>query len=201
MTEQTLTEYKSRRNRARLVQRDDGRFVIKAFVTEEDFQRELHIYRALQDTDLPCAKVMEAGSKKLVLSQLPGKTLVECLEQQEETGKPLWTVWEKLVVWLVAFHRHTGLIMTDVNLRNFLYDEETNTLYGLDFEECREGSMVIPGASAAAFIRTYNPENTALKREISNYVLRLYAQHCKMEVEVLILESARQEEKILARRK
>lgn len=201
MAEQTVRKYESRRNSASLVQTDAGRFVVKTFAEEASFQKELHMYSLLRDTDLPCAKVIGAENKTLVLSELPGQNLVECLQQQERTGLPVWEVWEKLVAWLTAFHRHTGFVMTDVNLRNFLYDENTKMLYGLDFEECSVGSMIIPAASVAAFIRTYKPENTLLKQEISKYVLQLFARSCEMEVDGLLLESARQEAKILARRK
>ncbi len=201
MEKQAFRKYKSRRNNVSLIQTDAGRFVIKTFWEEGAFQKELHIYSLLQDKDVPCAKVIRADNKTLMLSELPGQTLVDCLEEQEQTGIPVWDVWEKLVRWLVAFQRQTGFVMTDVNLRNFLYDEKSKILYGLDFEECSAGSMIISAASVAAFIRTYTPENTPLKREISEYVLQMFAQNCEMEVESLALETARQEAKILARRK
>lgn len=201
MAEEVVKNYKSRCNSARLVQTPEGRVVRKTLADEEAFQRELEIYRLLRDKDLPCARVLGAEDKTLVLSELPGKTLVDCLQEQESAGQPQWEVWEKLVVWLTGFYRHTGLVMTDVNLRNFLYDEETKTLYGLDFEECRAGSMMLPAAQVAAFIRTYEPENTPLKQEISRYVLEQFAKKTEMEVEELFLESAKQEEMLLARRK
>lgn len=201
MAEQIIRKYKSRRNSVALAQTDAGRFVIKTFTEEESFQKELHLYRLLQDKQLPCAKVIEAGNKTLVLSELPGQNLVECLQQQEQMGKPVWDVWEKLVAWLTAFARHTGFVMTDVNLRNFLYDEKNQILYAVDFEECSVGSMVISGARIAAFIRTYKPENTLLKQQISQYVLNLFARSCNLEVDVLLRESERQEAKILERRK
>lgn len=201
MEEQALRKYKSRRNNVSLVQTDAGRFVIKTFLKEDAFQRELHIYSLLQDKNVPCAKVIRADNKALMLSELPGQTLVDCLEEQEQTGVPVWDVWEKLVSWLTAFRQQTGFVMTDVNLRNFLYDEKSKMLYGLDFEECSTGSMIISAASVAAFIRTYIPENTPLKKEISEYVLQIFAQNCEMELGHLALESAEQEAKILARRK
>ena len=139
MTDIILEKYKSRRNSTVLVQTDTGRAVVKTFSEEEAFQRELQIYRLLEDKDLPCAKVIQAENRTLILSELPGKNLVDCLMQQEETGTPVWEVWEKLVAWLTAFFRHTGFVMTDVNLRNFVYDEKENVLYGLDFEQCSTG--------------------------------------------------------------
>lgn len=200
MAEKLLEKYKSRRNSAGLMQTDAGRVVVKTFLEEESFQKELLLYRLLQDTALPCARVIEAANKTLVLSELPGQTLVECLEKQEETGRPDWEVWEKLAAWLSAFWKHTGFVMTDVNLRNFLYDEKTKTLYGLDFEECSPGSMLLPAARVAAFIRTYKPENTPLKQEISQHILKLFAGSCGLEVDLLFLESKRQEQIILQRR-
>jgi len=201
MADQVLREYKSRRNSARLVQTDAGRFVTKTFPDEESFQKELQIYRLLRNRDFPCAKVVQAEDRTLVLSELPGQNLVECLEEQEENGTPVWDVWDKLVTWLIAFQQYTGFAMTDVNLRNFLYDKNTKILYGLDFEECSPCNMIHPAASVAAFIRTYEPEHTALKQEISQYVLKLFAQNSGMEEDTLFLESRRQEEKIMERRK
>lgn len=201
MEDQTLWKYKSRRNDVSLIQTDQGRIVIKTFSEEDAFEKELHIYSLLKGKDIPCAKVICAEGKTLALSELPGQNLVKCLEAQEQAGLPRWDVWEKLVAWLAEFHLQTGFVMTDVNLRNFLYDEESKILYGLDFEQCQTGSMTVPAASVAAFIRTYKPENTPLKQEISEYILKLFAHNCKMEVDSLFLETAEQELKILARRK
>lgn len=201
MAEQILAQYKSRRNSTCLIRGEAGRAVVKTFPEEGALQKELRIYRLLEDKAIPCAKVIRAEGNCLVLSELPGQTLVECLQQQEQRGRPVWGVWEKLVAWLTAFHRQTGFVMTDVNLRNFLYDEKTEMLYGLDFEECDTGSLVIPAARVAAFIRTYDPANTRLKQTISQYVLKLFARSCEVEVEQLFLESKRQEKLILEHRK
>lgn len=201
MAEQILESYKSRRNCAQLIQTPAGRFVRKTFAEESSFQKELQIYELLHSKKIACARVIEAGNKTLLLSQLPGKNLVDCLQQQEQLGKPIWSVWEKLVQWMTAFHKETGLAMTDVNLRNFIYDETENMLYGLDFEECEVCDMLISAAGVAAFIRTYAPENTPLKQEISQYVLNMFASNCRMEVDALARESERQERKLLERRK
>lgn len=200
MAEQVLHRYKSRRNRAELVRTDAGQVVIKTFSEEAAFQKERHIYNLLQETDLPCARLIAAENKTLVLSRLPGRNLVDCLEGQEQTGRPVWDIWEKLVEWLIAFQRQTGFLMTDVNLRNFLYDETTNVLYGVDFEECDVCDLAISAARLAAFIRTYKPENTLLKQEIAQYVLNLFARSCGLEVNALLRETERQETRILERR-
>jgi len=201
MPKECLLQYESRRNSACLVQTPQGLAVRKTFREVGSFQRELEIYSLLQGKDVPCARVLRAEERTLLLTCLPGKNLVECLQQQEQTGCIQWTVWEKLAAWLTAFSRHTGLVMTDVNLRNFLYDEKTKTLYGLDFEECQTGTMLIPAATLAAYIRTYRPENTLLKQEKSQYVLDLFASSCGLDGEALKRESGWQEERLLQRRK
>lgn len=191
--------YKSRRNRAAWVEEAGKRFVKKIFSDAAAYERELEIYRLLEATDLPCAKVLEAQGQTLLLSHLPGQTLVELLERQEETGIIQWALWEQLTDWLTEFTRRTGFVMTDVNLRNFLYDGKT--LYGLDFEECEPGESAGAIAGVAAFIRLYRPEHTPLKRQISQYILERFARNCDKEVEWLLAESARREEALLQRRR
>ena len=200
MENKLIQQYKSRRNSARLIQSSQGPVVEKTFAEEASFQKELEIYRLLQNGALPCAQVLGAGEKTLILSELPGKNLVDWLEEQEKTGQPRWDIWKKLVAWLVDFSRITGFVMTDVNLRNFLYEEATSTLYGLDFEECEQGDLAISAAGVGAFVRTYQPENTPLKQEISQYILKLFANSCGWEEDALCLESACREEWILQRR-
>lgn len=200
MEEKVLQLYKSRRNRAALVRSSGTAFVRKTFREDAAFRMEQKIYRLLEHTNLPCAKVLRAEENALVLSQLPGQTLVECLEQQETAGVIQWEVWDRLVQWLIDFQQYTGFVMTDLNLRNFLYDPSTQTLYGLDFEECIAGSMLLPAGAVAAFIRTYRPENTPLKQEISQYILNLFAEKCRLDADSLFRESARQEAFLLERR-
>lgn len=200
MEEKKLKQYKSRRNGACLVQTDTGKAVRKTFTEDGAFEKEVQIYALLQNTDIPCARVLSIDGRTLVLSELPGITLVDCLSQQEAARQPLWDVWDKLAAWLIGFHRHTGFVMTDVNLRNFLYDEKSQTLYGLDFEECAPGSLLEVAAGIAAFIRTYAPANTPLKQEISQYILTLFARDCSLDLDELFRESGRQEATILERR-
>ena len=191
--------YPSKRNRVRPAAPESA--VIKEFADEASFQREWMVYKALRDSCVPCAKVLAAEGKTLTLSELPGKNLVDWLEQQEKNRIPLWDIWEKLADWLIAFWRHTGLVMTDVNLRNFLYDGQSETLYGLDFEQCDQGSIEVCAATVAAFIRTYRPAHTPLKEAVSAFVLERFADRCGLDRESLRRQSQAREEILLQRRK
>lgn len=114
---------------------------------------------------------------------------MDCLEEQENTGYVNWDIWKKLVEWLAVLQKQTGFGMTDVNLRNFLYDQESKILYGVDFEECVKTDIITPAASLAAFIRNYFPENTPLKQEISTFILNRFAYIYDLEIDILLCES------------
>lgn len=201
MKEKVLCEYKSRRNDTKLIQSPAGVYVSKQFLTKEGFRQELQIYQLLRESDLPCAQVVFACDRQILLTRLPGINLVDSLERQEQSKQPSWVVWKKLVGWLIGFYEKTGYIMTDVNLRNFLYDGESQIIYGLDFEECAQGSLFESAAKLGAFIRIYSPENTPIKQAISKYVLLLFAERCGFEPDLLFRESKKQEAILLERRK
>lgn len=201
MSERILHQYRSRRNCAQLIKMNGTVFVEKQFPEIENFRRELQIYRKLQGRSLPHAQVISAADRTLLLTHLPGKNLVEILDTQESTGTIDWHVWDKLVKWIADFYCLTGFVMTDVNLRNFLYDDAAKTLYGLDFEECTEGDPALMVSRLAAFIRTYAPENTPLKQEIAEFVLTGLSRQISLDLQILLLETQKQEALLLMRRR
>lgn len=199
--EQTVCLYKSRRNHASLIETAAGPMVKKQHRREDTYLKELLVYRKLRGKDVPCAEVVLARSKTIWMTKLPGKTLVEVLEEQERAQSVEWSVWDRLVDWLISFSEQTRFVMSDANLRNFIYDEQTKILYGVDFEECAEGSLMHTAARLAAFIRVYAPENTWLKQEISRYILQRFSEYLHVEAKLLLRESKQEEEILLMRRK
>lgn len=201
MTTEQGYQYKSRRNCVRRIQAGDGFIVQKQYQDETSCRNELRIYNLLQGTPLACAEVLRAEDLQICMTRLPGKNLVDILEDQEQSGIIQWTIWKKLVDWLLSFHQTTGLVMTDVNLRNFLYASETDTLYGVDFEECGEGNFVSVAALLAAYIRNYAPQNTPVKQKIAGYILQEFSCRLHVPVEKLLFETEKQETLLLKRRK
>ena len=193
-------QLQSRRNRVFSDQTEQGRCVIKKFSEEASFQTELQVYKALHGSTVPCARVLDQQPGILVLSCLPGENLVQWLEQQEQTGAVNWGIWEKLVSWLIGFWKQTGFVMADVNLRNFLYDGEEKVLYGLDFEQCAQGSIAVCAAALAAFICSYRPEHTPLKQKIAQFVLERFSELCDLELPQLQQETEKQAQLIFQRR-
>lgn len=198
---QKIFRYKSRRNQVWLCQAENQSVVVKNYQSRDAFCREQNIYKCLQNSELPHAKVISAADDRLVMTYLPGENLVDVLDRQERSGIIHWTVWKKLTSWMVDFHKITGCIMTDVNLRNFLYASETETMYGVDFEECKEGSITQTAALLAAYIRNYAPENTPIKRKIAEYVLQEFSHCLSVPMQELLAETEKQEVFLLERRK
>lgn len=200
MTERVLCRFRSRRNEVQLVKVGDVEIVQKQYDQKDNYSRERKIYEMLQGGYLKHAQVTDCGSLWIRMTHLPGRNLVDVLDDQENSGIICQTVWEKLVRWLVDFNTITGLVMTDVNLRNFLYDPETDTLYGVDFEECAEGSLFRTAALLAAYITNYSPENTTVKREIAEYILQEFSCCLNIPMQELLMETERQEAFLLERR-
>lgn len=197
----TLLKFKSRRNQAQLIQTVSGEVVQKVFSSEAGFQQELSIYRRLAQSDLPSASVITAYHRTLTLTRLPGITLVDLLERQEEKQRIDYEIWDMLVDWLVGFEAVTGCVMKDVNLRNFLFDDESHTLYGIDFEEAAPGNALDMASSVAAFVRLYRPENTEIKKQISNHLIHRFSHGLSVDSQTLFHLSKQKEILLLQRRK
>lgn len=150
--------------------------VEKQFRDAVSTEKEIEVYLLLAGTPLPHAQVLEAGSQWLRLSFLPGVTFTKLLEEQEQADAFDFAPWKRLADWVMAFTRLTGLIIADCNLRNFIYDEKTQTAYGLDFEECCVGNEQEMAAQLCAFVLLYAPENTPMKRALAQMLQTYFAQ-------------------------
>ena len=201
LQEQMISKFQSRRNNVQLIKTNAGKVVQKSYSQKEDCSRELKIYKMLRGTSVPHAHVTDCDSMWIEMTYLPGENLVDILDGQEQSGIIRWTIWEKLVKWLLCFHETTGHVMTDVNLRNFLYDPGSDVLYGVDFEACEEGSMTRTAALLAAYIRHYAPENTRIKQEIAEYVLKEFSRCLSIPMQELLMETEKQEAFLRERRK
>ena len=196
-----ITRFKSRRNAVLLVQTDEGTVVRKQYPQEERCLRERMVYEKLRGSSLPHAQLLCASARELTMTWLPGCTLLEVLERQESTGVLCRAAWDQLARWLTEFQKETGLTVTDVNLRNFLYEESGQTLWGVDFEECGEESLVVIAGRVAAYILHYAPEETPLKLQTAEYVLQQFSGYLNIAAEELRREAKTQEALLLRHRK
>ena len=85
-----LHTYKSRRNSVQLIKAENGIFVQKQYPRKESCIHEQMIYRLLHNTTLPHPEVAGVFFDRMTLVPLPGKTLLEELEEQEKSGIISW---------------------------------------------------------------------------------------------------------------
>ena len=168
--------FKSKRNRVALVERAGAAVVEKTFADPADGDREAAIYALLQETRLKTPVLIKYDAGVLTLSYLRGRSMLEVLEKQERSASADFSAWEKLADWLLDFNKASGLIMPDVNLRNFLIEDESGETAGLDFEECRKGDVNEMAARLCAFVLLYDPAYTAVKLCIAQRLQAYFAQ-------------------------
>lgn len=165
-----IQTFQSKRNSVTLFQTVQGLIVKKRFADPIDAAKEASVYGVLDGKPLKTAKLIAQRGDSLFFSYLSGITFVDLLERQEQSGL-LFSPWEKLLDWLFDFYHLTGLVMADLNLRNFLYDDTLDEVAGLDFEESKIGAFEDMIARLCAYILLYDPAFTPLKEKIIQHIL------------------------------
>ena len=189
-----------RKNSVSLVSLNGFKVVKKVYAFEEDLEREKQMYEML--ADFGCVpECFPGGEKELYISYISGPTFLEILERQEEQNCVDESLWRRLAQLLVEVYRKTGIIYGDINLRNFLYDEEKDRIYFIDLERCCEGNIVEKAAELCAFIPLYYPQNTEIKKQISKAVQEQFCELLECSSDKMEEEIDKQTERILERRR
>jgi len=168
-----LGDLPSKKNNVCRVQWGSEVLVIKRFATPEAAAVE----QTLRQRAAAAGLAVPAAAPVLATVYQDAPTLLDLLEVAEErlarhattvaaAAASLSVAWQALFRWLVAFHEATGHIVGDVNARNFLYDAQAATLYGLDFEDARPGAPEEDVGRALAFLLNYDPVESPLKRAV-----------------------------------
>ncbi|MCR3922187.1 MAG: hypothetical protein NUK65_06685 [Firmicutes bacterium] len=169
-------EFYSKKNDVALFSFIDSRqqtkeWVVKKYCTGKT-TKEKDILNYLYEGGLAVPELIYAGENHLVLQYLKGVTLLEWLERQEqhyEIGHASrqtivnWADWFLLCYSLLEKAYGESMILGDVNWRNFILAE---TIYGLDFEDCRIGKREEDIGCLCAFALTYNPSFTPWKLKL-----------------------------------
>ncbi|MEX1378107.1 MAG: hypothetical protein AB1Z23_11630 [Eubacteriales bacterium] len=137
----------------------EGDKVMKRFADKEAFFRELETAQKLRECGVSVAKVIESSDNQIIYEWIEGEgyhNLVDSFEQKHARA---------LVDWLVQYYHATGRLRGDVNLRNFIYNDELNKCIGVDFEEnYTEGEEEKDFGRIIAFASTYEPSFTENKK-------------------------------------
>lgn len=161
MTHRKEVRFYSKRNQVYPVLFYGNATVEKRFLELESWIREQALYTMLAD-QLPLSRVLESAPGLLVTEYLPFPHFSEVFERQE-TGGFDPAPWNSLLRWLKQCHHLCGKLPEDVNLRDFLWDEEHRRAIGLDLEAYRSVSLSEFGAVLAVRLLEDTPNGIAAK--------------------------------------
>lgn len=158
-------ELVSKRNKVNIVEYKGQEAVRKDFMLKADYAREKEFYHNYSEK-LQVPKVLEAGSDFFIIEYIKAKNFYEILEEQEQNGfdeKPWSLLWE----WIANCHSISGKIPSEGNLRNYLWDQTNECVYGIDFEEYHEGDLNEAWANFHVQINEYKPKETQIKKQVT----------------------------------
>lgn len=185
---------------------DNRDIVVKKFSAAERFAVEKAMGDILQDSGLlvPLRLAYDNEEMTIVYTYIDGVPIVDLLEIMAE-GK-VQMIFGQICAWLVKFYGLTlqkmgcQYILGDIHLRNFIYDQEADRVYGLDFEECRPGRIETDAARLWTFILNYDPAFTERKRSLASFVKESLFRDLQLEEEFFVQEVARETEELVLRR-
>ncbi len=178
-------QFFSKKNRVYLVKGrcangDTLDFVLKEYnVSGSSMQKEANFLEGLHREGVDVPQLYYRGERSIIMEYIRGATLIDTMTDVEYiAGKSRDYINVKgiathLARWLDSFYRAaekiTGknTILWDINLRNFLVDFK---LYGIDFENCREGAVEEDAGRLMAFIVTYEPAFTPFKIQFAQEI-------------------------------
>lgn len=168
-------------------------YIVKVYAEPRgSVDREAKILTGLHDRGVAVPELYYREDNYLVLEFLNGPTLLDIIEDLEgrpDSG-PVYTDTYGLAVhlcrWLKDFYRAVPEIMGsssifwDINLRNFLI---AYRVYGLDFEDCREGCVEEDAGRLFSYIITYLPAFTPLKMRFAKQVVDILGKEMDLDSE------------------
>lgn len=153
-----------------------GDVVSKTFSDRSRFQMEKEIGDLLENSCILTPARLSVDEPGLVIKyeNIKGTPAVDLIEDVELSQARI--IFSKICAWLAEFYtlilREKGRqwILGDIHLRNFLYEEASGQIYGLDFEECRCGRIESDAARLYVFILHYDPAFTLRKKTLAALV-------------------------------
>lgn len=147
--------------------------VLKTFTDQSRFHTEKKMGDLLENSGLliPERLAVNEEDLQIVYHYIDGVPVVDLIETIELSQAE--EIIKKICKWLVDFYSinrgKTGsqYILGDIHLRNFVYEEKSGLVYGLDFEECRPGRIETDAARLCVFILHYDPAFTQRKKALT----------------------------------
>lgn len=169
----------SRRNKVQLIEAVSGANIKQLYVIKEHLHtsaaNEVFILKTLRQQGFSVPEVLWYDNSVIIMPYIRGQLLADVLESSDR-GEQLWI--DELAQWLFKLHRlmrsnnRLGLCMSDLNLRNFIFDGQK--IYGLDFESLCFFPPERDLGVLCAFILNNDPMFTNWKYDLCRSLLSSY---------------------------
>lgn len=189
---QVIKQFNSKKNKVYLIKALVAPNLIKEYVFKEQpskLKKETEILLRLRTKGVNVPEIIYIGQKHILMEYIPGQTLLEyiCQLERENIGLiKIKIVFENLARWLNDFYlsaSYSHNILGDLNFRNFILFGG-KTVYGIDFEDCRQGYREEDIGRLCAFGLTYRPEFTGWKLKTYKFLFHFMVKELKLNPEL-----------------
>lgn len=165
----------SKRNPVWLLEKD-GRLLVYKKYEVGSLVREQNFLERLYKSQVSVPQVLEAGSDYLLLSYIEGITVCDFLQKAEKDGGNGQEIIEPLLQWLMQYYACTHESRGDVNLRNFIWQAQSQTIYGVDFEDEIKCDKFDDLGQILAYAISYNPVFSEWKKQWVKKAFQFFVQ-------------------------
>jgi len=182
-----ISRLRSRKNSVCIVETDEGRLVLKLFLTGRATKESRVLRRALLRR-LRVPKIHAAVGNIILMEFIEGPNVCDLMN---DTLEGRYAV--ELGKWFAQFHlafKRNGLtlVRSDSILRNFL--EASNGTYGVDFEEAHVGDGLEDVGQICASILDTDPVFTPKKYELCRTLITAYQEETDSDLTDVELHTA-----------
>lgn len=194
-------QFKSKKNNVYWIHTQQKSFQREQFVLKQyhcpqpGLEREAHLLQELKRRNAAVPLLLHSCEENIFIEFIEGPLLLDFFSWQEnvkKTGsiileKPVYQAIYSLCRWFMDFYPAArdlygkALIKGDVNFRNFIIREK---IYGVDFEDCREGRIEEDIGRLCAFALTYTPAFTPWKIAMTGEMFRILNRELGLDAEL-----------------
>jgi len=178
--------FRSKRNKVLL----RGGIVEKHFASIEAASYEAAALERLYAAGVSAPELIVREGCIIKMRYISGETLPDVIARLEKTEdrSALKQAADEIIRWLGSYYRavdtdNTGEIRGDVNGRNFLFDGKR--CWGVDFEEPATGVKEQDIGRLVAYVLTYDPPGTTVKKAFADRLLDTAEQTLGADVTVV----------------
>jgi tRNA A-37 threonylcarbamoyl transferase component Bud32 len=179
-----ILRFTSRKNRVFLMKYFGMLTVCKQFASFPMAYREWNLLFRLRSIGINAPRPIALHGRCLIREFVDGVPIAERMD--DPVSQMEWVV--PLSRWLYDFHRYANLKLGDVNLRNFIFQEDTEAIYAIDLEDAKYGNPIEDVGDLVVHILTYRPAFTMKRFTTAAYFLKTYMELSGVDKEKLMEE-------------